>query len=793
MSEQSPDNLHRVQRLVGEFQRSVHERKSGDRLTLSIIILGGRGTGKSTLLRAAASTLSGKSRIALPLVDPELMHAGDSLMTWTLAGLESELGDDLLSQDLGDGTTIRKLINDLRRDHVLVSADLPRSLVQRGVGPAEYARDAAVLTPIGMAVTRLWTQLLDAIALASKVDDLVIVLPIDDVDLHSVRLTSILTQLEALKTSKRFISILAADESALINNILFGDADEADQWDRAVKAGLALPQELAVLAERKLTKHFPRQFRVRLSDVLPEHRLDFAPTEETSRSLGELLAQFPINSSGLRSLRDIFETRASDGSVLATNGYAAALSGNRRDLQQLCSALTGLLASTETRDAGSALSLIVEHGLQSCRHVVPKDVRDALTLVRLHDRIQITFNLSDLVFGKTVVRGTLIHNPNERTHIGNDIDRENDPRSVVYMRRIAEFYAGILVASPQSNERSEQSPHRTSHLPAMFTQLLFLAWEATEIETKQSRSLIEAEGALGNMVLPGLGNWTGTLSDEDDETLLYLVVPDWESYSDYYSYQYVWNGMRDTARRLSLEGARTRNLLEYIILAHISTVTNIQRAKTVNKKFLDYEFMSITSDTEAWDQLYGDLLASLREDLSNLLVSIKETARTSTRAGDFLSWLAVGLPLATSRNIATSRLSTDIFQIWLDLDLDNFQRRRLSNHLVKRLPRYVTEPAAVADIDLLAKVDPDRSAAMSNVRQARGERLNMIRQNLMANLQSANVGDDLLNRLNHDGATVEVLAALNAVGVSNSDLPRIAEYFPAQDRDGDITKTDMNA
>jgi hypothetical protein len=124
-----------------------------------------------------------------------------------------------------------------------------------------------------------------------------------------------------------------------------------------------------------------------------------------------------------------------------------------------------------------------------------------------------------------------------------------------------------------------------------------------------------------------------------------------------------------------------------------------------------------------------------------------------------------------------------LLEIWLALDLKPKERNDLSVYLGSQIRDYVTEPRAIADIELLSIVDPGRSAAVSNVRQAIGERLQIARQDALQSLQTARVDHELVDALSRDGATIETLAALNAVGIGRSELSRIAEVFPTSGRE----------
>lgn len=775
--------LSQIEGFVSQFEREAAHASSGAKRPANIVLLGGRGTGKSTLLEAAATSLRSESRLVLPTVDPETLHAADSMMTWALSGLETTIDNEALLRDSGNGITLKKLINDLRRDYVLVSADMPRSLVQRGVGPAEYARDASLLTPIGMSIAASWSALLDTAASLLGIDGLLLILPIDDVDLHPTRLPKVLGQLELMRSSARFVPILAADEGTLINSLVFGDAEEADQWERAVRHGFARDRDLAELAEKKFTKHFPRQYRVRIRDVVAHERLNFAPTEAPENSLGDLLALFELKSVGLTSLRDLFEVKGTGSEAIVTSDYARALSGNRRDLQQLCSALSS--AAANSNKAGHALSVIIEHGIETCRNLVPAHLRDAISISQRGGEWQINLNFAGMVHGSTVGRGFVVYSPNaSRTGVAEEGEAEHarlthGPALRLVVRRRSGFY--IKERLDVTADAGEGAPERVGpDLPEMFTTLLALAWEAQEIEDTRGKSVIALGDLRGQFTLPGLRNWTGSISTGRDSPLAYLMVPAWEQFSDYFAYSFGWNALLDSLQDQAY-GVRA---VEFIILTHIRLVVDVQRYKTIPLEAFAPSKIALLADDDSWNSAYKALLEELREMVSAALASgISEGEDISTRSGDFIVWLCLGFPLASTRNICTARLSADLRDIWWDLPLKAQDRKELADFLGSRIPDYVTEARAEADIELLSIVDPARSAAISNVRQAIGERIEIAKRNALQSLQSIGVAEDILNRLQDGGAGIDILTSLNLIGVSRADLSRVAELFPPANQD----------
>lgn len=731
----------------------------------TVTILGERGQGKSTLLRQVRKHLESQRAVVLPTADPEFFHSSDDLLTWSLAGLESAVPAEVLDAGGDAAVTLRKRIQDTRRDHLLVASDVSSGLLSRGVAPLEYARDASILTPTGMSLVSKWQTLMDEVASKLTDRDLLIVLPVDDADLHPSKLTEFLAQIQLLGTSRHFVTLLAADEVSLLNCLRAGEINEYKQWERLIGLGMAKPANLSDVAARKFTKYFPRQNRVRIPGVALEGRLEFSPTG-SEVSLGDLLARFPIPGNG-RTLRSIFEVHTDTGERVMGTEYAHALSGNRRDLEQLHRALE--YVADEDLSTQAAIETILFHGLESVRYDLAPELWDSLRLVDINGVTELILDFTQIGFGKIVGGRARIYSSSD--------SRPGGPTMSVSVRRISNFYSFLRPTT------DDGTPELVA--PPMFTALVDLAWEAGQ-EDVSGNTLVKIQSVLGTFANPGLRNWSGTLNVSANPAT-YLTPPDWEEFSDYFSYCCGWNKLVEAAFPIEPQQRKSLLLDEVFIVAHLELVTSIQFTRTIPKWIadLDSETLQAIASTERWENAYTDKIRKIGERISEVLNGATNQFSSNQRMLDFRAWIDIGLPLATTRNICSQRLAEDVRQLWSQYSRSGGAGGSvLSEHLAAEISEYIENEQADADIDLLQLVDFERGAAVRRVRETVGGRRDEDRRQLIVRLRETVTDAAVVDRLESDGAAPEVLTALRLLGVPAAALPQIAEIFPPRGGSG---------
>lgn len=763
-------NLATVVGLVEGANRALTEPQVARRAS-SISLLGGRGAGKSTLLHLIMERLRETGYVVLPVAEPEVFTSGDTVLAWALAGIERTLSREDLTVSETKPNALTRLV-ELQRNATLTSGAFTQSLSQRGLSAAEYARDAAMLAPLSVRQIEGWIDLLSALPFPDPTRRLV-VLPVDDLDLSTHKIPGLLAELEMLAASPQFLAIFAADEDALIQSLALGGANEYPKWDVALRGGLVTRAELQDIASRKFAKYAPRHLRVRVREVEASDRLDFAPIEAPDQTLAELLDHFRCENVGMRTLRDLFVVRSSAGVAVAANEYTLALSGNRRDLQQICANLSQLHAAGA--DSSEALAAILEHGIDSVRTSIPANLRDTLRVVRGQHEARSLLDFSDLTFGRHIGPGPIVR------ALAGEPEEAMRPLIGLGFRRISEFYIAAKEARPVGapEDRPEGVIDRVRALNPMFSHLVLLAYEAQELEAESGRPLMPLEGYLGDYVPPGLWSWRGAITSTDGETpYAYYLVPAWERYSDYYSYVYGWNRMVDALARWSRAGKISAEHLEWMAVTHIELVLQVHATRMVPEQLIaESDADADGALPDAWADELGHRLAGVRSMIARLLPD-HGVPLENQRQADLAHWVGIGLAMLSSRNAVSERVSEGLRSIWDEFSRDDFSTP-VAEYLGAQVSGYIGSDRAAADIALLGFVDPRRGAEFAMIRSAIAEQRSYQRHQLRAALAEAGVPEDLLLELERAGAQIGVVSRLRVLGVGSRELAAIVDAYPA--------------
>lgn len=735
-----------------------------------VTIFGDRGMGKSTVLRFAMRGLAhNQDCLVLPVIDPEGFALGDSLGSWVLEYLRNELSDAELGYEVSPDASLGSLLDEVARAQVVRwSAVLP-GLEQRGLALEEFSRDAAKVPRKSVQLASRWSALLDAVAVARRRPNLQIVVAVDDADLTPELLPSIVNNAQLLGASPRTAIIFATSEPTLRQALAIGlIASHGTVVNTALSHGILTPIDVRSLVGRRLIKSFPRSLRVRLEPLSLEDRLDFTPLGE-EYSLRETLKQIPLQADGYQQLSDIFDVRSDAGETLGPSEHTFSLSDNPRDLRQLHEALTRIPPDDPHR-AAHALGVILEHGLETVRTELPTSLSQPWRVVDRGGTPQILFDFGELGFGKTVGNGALIYRrsdaPGERPIMA----------PTLLARTIVEHYSYEPQTVPGDAGQTSQVEHRFG---SQLSHLLFLAWESTQTNVAGNSPLENAGVIRGRLSTPGGSVWRDQVRDTSTTSQTewaYWTVPDWESVSDYYVFNFGWAKLLEVVRHFQVTPDR-HELVEYLLLSHIHLVLSTQASRTVPAEILllTAEDLGAIVSPATWPSTRSTMFSRVSAELTDLTRNAR--GRSQQREVDFVNWVDALMPRLASRMFTTRELSADLLSLWESV-VSPDHREWAVNQIADMAAAHLTFEVADADIELLSRLDEARAAPLQVVRSQVAVAEANERVELLKTLTKSDVAQEIVDALQTTGATRSLLVALLAAGLPADVTARVAELFP---------------
>jgi hypothetical protein len=772
-----------------------------------VSILGGRGTGKSTLLQFAVRALAKEpNTVVLPVVDPEAFAPGDSLAGWVLAHLERQLRDrDRAYRTTNEDRSVEQLLEDLRRSQAVRTGPYLPGLQGRGLSFDDFARDAVKIPAHGVRMAEQLAELLNALAAARGHEDLRLVIPVDDADLFPELLPQIVQDAQTLGASPRVVVVFAADRRTLANALQIGYlASHGAGATAALTHGLLEPRSVREAVERKLVKHFPRSLRVELPVLTAEQRLAFVPLGlGTERTLQDLLGRFRLEDGTGRTLADLFTIRTASGAVLAASQYALALSDNVRDIRQLYEALS-VIDPDVPAGASDALATVVRHGLDAVEAELPNAVKDVVR-IRMAEKPEVRFDFTTIGNGKSVLGGARVYRRPDVGNIAADLaaaagdvadstldgqsDLDEAPMvAAVYIHRLSGHYsvyqshrsqddAGAGTEGPEGQETS------TEQLPEQFTYLMLLAWEAAQGD--ENVAILRLEGFASQLALPGGRNWTNTVSGwAADEDWGYWLVPAWDEISKYFIYQDGWNRLVEAILVLG-RVQQTVGVLELMLLAHLDLVAGAHVDHVIPDWIVDlHSNIAEILQPSSWPAHRARLQ---EEVLSNLKRAFEQVSKGQHFSdSDYIRWFSELAPLSASRLLTSRSMSAWFIDHWMDL-VPARARQEAAVLLSEYARGHITTQLADGDIELLERVEPpadghepSRAATLESVRTQYRARREQRRSELASQLERTGVPEDLIQQLASVGATDDILLRLIQSGQRPEALTAIADAFPAE-------------
>jgi hypothetical protein len=732
-----------------------------------VTILGGRGTGKSTVLQFAMRRLQQRPEcLVLPVIDPETFASRDSLGGWAFALLRRELTESEIGHRVSTSGSIGSLLQHLERTQAVRSSEFLPGLEQRGLTFEEFGRDAVKVPHSGVDIAHEWAALLEAIAAARGVSGLQLVIGVDDADLAPQRLPAIVNDAQLLGASLRTVVLFAADQETLRQALEIGLLSSyGSMAGDALAYGVLNAADVRELVGRRLVKSFPRSLRIRLGTLDFDERLQFRPLG-AAHSVLEVLQRFKVSTApGFECLSDLFEVKSQGGDTLGPTDYAHCLSETARDLRQLHEALDGL--DEQAPDAASrALAVILWHGRETVESELLNNAIDALILKDERGAPRLRFNFDLLEFGTVTGDGHLVYVPPE--------DREQRVilAPALVTRRMVQEPVQTVVTAPTEPGAEPQ----LQDLPVQFGHLIFLAWEGIQ-ENANGKSLIKASGVRGRFRAPGGAGWVDEIGPRaTGQQWAYWTVPEWEEYSDYFVFNAGWARAHEASGHLDRERTGFERV-EFLLLTHLRLVVATQRFRRVpdDVAHLTPEQVDAATMTERWPTTRKRLVADVMDSVRAVLT---EDRPDTVRARDFVIWFHSRFPLIVSPLFASPELTDELIAFWME-HVTPSERERASEMVAYFASRNLEDDLADADIALLERLDEARARRLREVRDQLVRNREGLRMRSLKELQDDfGVEHELVETIRARGASRETIVSLIAGGVPPDLATRVADLFP---------------
>jgi energy-coupling factor transporter ATP-binding protein EcfA2 len=261
--------------LADYFSRS--SPREGSRI---VSVIGRRGSGKSTLLSGATELLASTSDvIVLPITRPETFRSTDSILSVFATHLSALV-------DLG----LHENTNNIEIDHYHQLASRTTKAAALGGAAArhfinakneslsQFAADSVGILKQNESLHLNFANLIDAVRKLNGVSSSSpIIVPIDDIDLMSTRISEILTDLRFLASLDRVRPLVCANQPDLTAHLA---ADLASEYGEGLDRS-----HVKQLAERQVEKMLRPDLKFRPATLNHSQRKDFVPLHETESLL----------------------------------------------------------------------------------------------------------------------------------------------------------------------------------------------------------------------------------------------------------------------------------------------------------------------------------------------------------------------------------------------------------------------------------------------------------------------------------------------------------------------------
>ncbi len=600
-----------------------------------VSVCGGRGTGKTTVLKQARPMLKDEGHLVTELLRPDLFARFESLPTALINAVILEIQETGRSRELhqsgGEQITLeewgRRLI---RRAAIGRSADF-----MPGGSLDQYAADDARASEVAFSFASEWEAFVDAVRPGGGL----LVASVDDLDLATERLTELIDDLRVLASPRGVAFLVAIDleeaRRVLATKMAIAPGQPSAPALRETASGLFVTKAPASQAtvDGQLTKLFRPDLRVSLRPLMPSERLDFKPIGEPE-SISELLDRFELGGMlGGSTMLGLFR-QENLGRVTATP-YANCLSSNRRRLTSLHRQMAHLLKANhpetihDTATANLA-RLLLEHGAE-------EGVRESyINGIAPSDFIR----FDDDEAGDPVLHVDF----RSLSYFGAIRDR-----STVWQRRGSDKISGRARSANYLNELTSQSSHGLAlQLAGGFTVRIRLADSSSDtgpaVSPALANVLLLARDLSINYGIPcdervsgnppyrgGFGRKIVALDDTDDE---FIQLPLWDGELDYWLFDQTWGQI------VKIVDSTSSDSTSVAIAAVADAWRSVMTIQTSRRGASPETMAGVAEGRRPSPEVIEDAL----HDCGRIYLSAVDDR--SVRARDYVDWFESSLPMA---------------------------------------------------------------------------------------------------------------------------------------------------
>lgn len=320
-----------------------------------ICVTGERGSGKSTVLAAAATRLTASGHVVLPPVRPEYFAEPGSLLPTVVAHLKTTIRTDWLDDPSAEtdpdlALNITAAIDRALRQANLISFESSESSALRA---DEHAADRSLAASADSDFIDDWQRLIDQVRRMaaerrrSSATPL-IVIPVDDPDLAPGMLRQILLDLRLLTSVDGVVGIACLD----LDEARFALEDAYLGSYRSTPSR----RLTARVVEAQIAKAFPDDRRVAIEGLGDSEKLEFTALDLPLPSLEDLCRSFVFGETGNGSVASLFRYPTSN----QPSPYIDALPANPRDLRGLAYRLSQISPRPGNGSGGSTAAAAME-------------------------------------------------------------------------------------------------------------------------------------------------------------------------------------------------------------------------------------------------------------------------------------------------------------------------------------------------------------------------------------------------------------------------------------------------
>jgi hypothetical protein len=317
-----------------------------------VCIVGERGSGKTTVLAAAAARLAAEGHVVIPPVRPEYFAAPTSLLPTTVAHLQTTVKADWLEGADLDGDMRLGLATAL--DRALRQANLIslESAESSSLRADEQAADRSLAASADSDFLDNWQRLTAQVRQMAKQRATgnsipLIVIPVDDPDLAPGMLRRIMLDLRLMTSVEGVVGItcLDLDEARFVLTDAYASSYRSSSPSRLLSARVV---------EAQIAKAFPDDRRVSVAGLVNSQKLSFTALDLRLPSVEELCRGYSFGDKfGDDTVATLFRMPGSG----TPSPYASALPSNPRDLRGLAYRLSSVPQDSPYRTGEAAMEL----------------------------------------------------------------------------------------------------------------------------------------------------------------------------------------------------------------------------------------------------------------------------------------------------------------------------------------------------------------------------------------------------------------------------------------------------